>query len=95
MTTAHKATWLAAYERLAARDTGGGEADHELESERERLLEAGESPGLAKRLNFERLYRLADQAGGYRMRALLVLAVLAALGVALAVLAALLGGFAV
>jgi len=94
MTTAHKATWLAAYERLAARDAGGGEADHELESERERLLEAGESPGLAERLNFERLYRSADQAGGYRTRLLLALVVLALVGGALAALAMLLGGFA-
>jgi hypothetical protein len=93
MSTAHKATLVEAYERLAARDAGGGVSDHELESERERLLADSESPQVAERLRYEHLYQSAELSGGYRAWALLALVVLAGVGTLLALLAWWLGGF--
>ncbi|HEX9843187.1 MAG TPA: hypothetical protein VGC20_10575, partial [bacterium] len=66
----HKPTLIEAYERLAARDAGGGSSHHELESERERILDESEAPGAARRWQFERLYRSRDLAGGYKVRGL-------------------------
>ncbi|HKJ00464.1 MAG TPA: hypothetical protein VKB51_18485 [bacterium] len=93
--TPHKATLIDAYERLAARDTGGGESDHELESERERMLTESESPEVAKRFQFDRLYRSEEAAGGYRARLLMVVAVVAGVGAVLALTAWWLGGFGI
>lgn len=88
----HRPTLTDAYERLAARDAGGGLADHELESERERLLTDSESPEVAKRAQFEHLYDSPEAAGGYRSKLLLVVGVVATLGVLLAVAAWWFGG---
>lgn len=87
-----KATLLDAYERLAARDAGGGMPEHELESEKERLLAESEGPQVAERYRYERLYRAADYAGTLRLRVLLAVVVLSAMGAALAIAAWLLGG---
>lgn len=88
----HKPTWVDAYERLAARDAGGGESDHELESERERLESDSESHTVAERAHFERLYESPEAAGGYRSRLLMVIAVAAAMGALLAIAAWWFGG---
>ena len=93
--TRHKPTLIEAYERLAARDTGGETDDHELESERERLLAESEAPEVARRWQFERLYRSREMAGGYKARGLMFVAVLACVGGALALLAWYLGGFSI
>lgn len=85
--TPHRATLIEAYERLAARDAGGAGSGHELESERERMLEESESPEVARRWQIDRLYDSAEAAGGFRRSGLLVVAVLAAVGGALVVLA--------
>lgn len=88
----HKATLVEAYERLAARDAGGGLSDHELESERERILTESETPEVAKRAQFERLYKSPEAAGGYRSRVLLVVMVAVGMGVVLALVAWWFGG---
>jgi ferric-dicitrate binding protein FerR (iron transport regulator) len=90
---AHKATLRDAFERLAARDAGGGSTQHGLASERERLLEESEDPAAARRWFVERLYHSRDLAGGYKVRGLKAVAVLVGVGGALVLLAWWMGGF--
>lgn len=88
----HKATWVDAYERLAARDAGGGGSDHELESERERILSESEGGDVAKREQFKHLYESPEVETGYRSQLLLVVAIVAGLGFLLALIAWWFGG---
>jgi hypothetical protein len=92
---AHKPTLLDAVERLAARDAGGDESQHGLESETERLLGEAETEQVAEQHGLERLYRSAATAGGPGWRLLRAALVLAAVGAALALLAWWLGGFGI
>ena len=78
---------LRAFQRLAEREAGGGLADHQLESEKERLLWESEGSEAAERYRFERLYQSIELAEGPRATLLRVLLVLAAVGCVLGVVA--------
>lgn len=91
MLNPHKATLRDAYERLAAREAGVPEP--ELEAEKERMLAESESPEVAKRYRFERLYRIPEYATAFKERVLLMLLVFAVVGGGLTLLAWMLGGF--
>ena len=93
MTTPRKATLTDAVERLAAREADGADADHELESERERMLGESEGEEVAVRARLERAYRTGDYMATHKGQLWAGLLALCAVGAALLALAWLTGGF--
>lgn len=75
---------LGAFERLAAREAGGGMPDHGVGSEKDRILAESEGPDASKRHQFERLYDSPELEGGYRWSVLKIVLVLVGLGSILA-----------